>query len=135
MAVASLVLGIISLFFCIWYIAIPSAILAIIFGSIAGKRAKEGTGGGAGMAKAGFIMGCIGLAIDVVAVILIFTIGLAFFKGIQKQMQQQQPGGTSTPAPVTPTPAPAPSTPGSSTQSFHLGLGERVEFRGVTISF
>jgi hypothetical protein len=89
LAIASMVLGIVSLFFCMWYIAIPCGILAIIFGVIAGNKAKTGEGGGAGMAKAGFIMGCIGLAIDIIIVILIFTVGLAFFKSAQSQMKMQ----------------------------------------------
>ena len=115
LAIASMVLGIVSLFFCLWYIAIPCGILAIVFGVMAGNKAKMGQAGGAGMARAGIIMGCIGLAIDAIAVILVFTVGLTFMKGIQKsiqqqqqqqQMQQQQPPQ---PNPVTPSPATSPS--------------------------
>ena len=109
LAIASMVLGIVSLFFCIWYIAIPCGILAIIFGVIAGNKAKAGLGGGEGMAKAGLIMGVIGLAIDVIIVILLFTVGISFMKNIQtqiqqqqRQQQQQQPAG-----PVQPAPAPS----------------------------
>jgi len=118
LAIASMVLGIVSLLFCIWYIAIPCGILAIVFGIIAGNKAKTGEGGGAGMAKAGFIMGCIGLAIDIIIVILIFTVGLAFFKGAQTQLkaiqqqQQMQQGVPSIPsAPAAPTPPDAPYAP------------------------
>jgi hypothetical protein len=114
LAIASMVLGIVSLLFCIWYIAIPCGILAIVFGIIAGNKAKTGEGGGAGMAKAGFIMGCIGLAIDIIIVILIFTVGLAFFKNAQSQLktmqQQQQQMQQSVPSmPAAPTPPAAPS--------------------------
>jgi hypothetical protein len=90
MAIASMVLGIISLIFCIPYSAIPCAILAIIFGLIAGNKAKSGEGGGAGMAKAGFIMGCISIGIDIIFVILFFM-GFAFFgKSMQTQLKQMQ---------------------------------------------
>jgi hypothetical protein len=132
LAVTSLVLGIISLFVCLSWAAAACGVLAIVFGAIALNKVKAGTGGGHGMAKAGLIMGCVGLALDVIFIILVLTIGLTFFKGVQKQMQQQQQQQTAPPG--TPTPAPAPTTPGSSTQSFHVGFGERFEFRGVSIS-
>lgn len=65
MCVASLVLGIISLvFFCIWYISVPCAIIAIALGAVAGKSGKNG------MAKAGLIMGIIAIALVVVFWIL-----------------------------------------------------------------
>jgi hypothetical protein len=114
LAITSMVLGIVSLLFCIWYVAIPCGILAIVFGIIAGNKAKAGEGGGAGMAKAGFIMGCIGLAIDIIIVILIFTVGLAFFKGAQAQLktiqqqQSMQPSVPSLPSGLTPPAAPSP---------------------------
>lgn len=42
LSIASMVLGIVSLvFFCVWYIAIPCAILAIIFGIMVQKEAQE----------------------------------------------------------------------------------------------
>ncbi len=114
LAIASLVLGIISLFFCIWYVAIPCGILAIIFGVIAMGKAKTGEAGGAGMARAGLIMGCIGLAIDVIVVVLIFTVGVSFFKSVQqqiKQQQQQQQQQPTNPSPTSPSPAsPTPSS-------------------------
>jgi hypothetical protein len=109
-AVASLVLGIISLFFRIWYIAIPCGILAIIFGVIASNKAKAGLGGGAGMAKAGLIMGVIGLAIDVIIVILIFTVGISFMKNFQKQIQQQQQQQMQQSQPITPAQPGPPTT-------------------------
>lgn len=90
MAVAALVLGIISLvLFCFWYLAIPCGILAIIFGSIGGKRAKAGASGG-GMAKGGLICGCISVGLALVVFILVFA-GCALFgsqlPGFMQQMQ------------------------------------------------
>lgn len=58
MAIASLVLGIISILFCwFWYITLPSGILAIIFGVKTIKKL------GSKMGKAGLITGIIGLAL------------------------------------------------------------------------
>jgi Na+/proline symporter len=53
-----MVLGIVSLvLWCFWYLSIPCAILAIIFGIIGKKRA------GKGMAIAGLVLGIITLVI------------------------------------------------------------------------
>ncbi len=68
MAVAALVLGIVSLaLFCVWYVSLPSAILAIVFGIIGRGRARAGASGG-GMATAGLACGVI--AIGVVILLL-----------------------------------------------------------------
>lgn len=73
--IASMVLGIIALvFFCIWYISIPCAILAIIFGILGLKTATRG------MAIAGLVTGSIGLAISVIVIVFIIigvTAGLS----------------------------------------------------------
>ncbi len=58
LSIASMVLGIVSLvLWCFWYLSIPCAILAIIFGIIGKKRA------GKGMAIAGLVLGIITLVI------------------------------------------------------------------------
>lgn len=71
LSIAAMVLGIISLvLFCIWYISIPCAILAIIFGIVGKKK------GGRGMATAGLVLGII--ALSILALIYILAIaGLA----------------------------------------------------------
>lgn len=63
LAVWSLVLGILSFLCCIPFVP---AILAIVFGSRskANIRASGGTLTGDGLAQAGVILGCIGLALD-----------------------------------------------------------------------
>lgn len=67
-SIASMVLGIISVVLCcIYYISIPCAILALIFG-IAGKSK-----GGKGMAITGIILGIITLALYVSAIVGITT--------------------------------------------------------------
>lgn len=71
LSIAAMVLGIISLvLFCIWYISIPCAILAIIFGIIGKKK------GGRGMAIAGLVLGIVALSILVIIYLLAIA-GLA----------------------------------------------------------
>ena len=102
LAVASLVLGIISLvLFCVWYVSIPCAIIAIVMGAIAKGKAARGEAGGKGMATAGLVCGIIAIIIDVIVVILVL-VGVSVFgpkmqemaeemqKMQQQQMQQQQ---------------------------------------------
>lgn len=74
MAIASLVLGIVGLLSCGCLIG---SILAIVFGQIAKKNIRESGGaqGGAGMAKAGFILGIVGIALAVVYWIIVATTG------------------------------------------------------------
>lgn len=73
LCIASLVLGIVSLLiFCIWYISIPCAILAIIFG-ILGLKSK-----GKGMAIGGLVTGIISFVLSILIVIAIFAFGFVF---------------------------------------------------------
>jgi len=74
LAVASVVLGIVSMILCLWYIAIPSAILAIVFGFIARAQIKKGNRSGAGLALAGIILGFISIGL-----VLLFAIGIVAF--------------------------------------------------------
>jgi hypothetical protein len=56
MAIASMVCGICSIpFLCIWYLAIPAAIVAVVLGFIARAKAKRGEAAGSGMATAGIL--------------------------------------------------------------------------------
>ena len=74
MAVASLVLGILAVIPCFWSCMI-FGVLAVVFGQL-GKSDIAKSGGaktGAGMAKWGFILGIIGLALGVLAWILSLT--------------------------------------------------------------
>lgn len=67
LAIASMVLGIISLVSCCWpYVAIVLALLAVIFGAV--SLAKKM--GGKGMAIAGLVCGIIGL---IPAVVILVT--------------------------------------------------------------
>ncbi len=71
LSIASMVLGIISVvLFCIWYISIPCAILAIIFGIVGMKK------GGKGMGIAGLVLGIVAVAILVI-IYLLAVAGLA----------------------------------------------------------
>ncbi|GKX28529.1 hypothetical protein SH1V18_10090 [Vallitalea longa] len=79
-AVASMVCGIVGIvFFCVWYISIILAILAIIFGAIViNDNKKKQTNTGKGMAIAGLVLGIItvGLAILCIAGALTFMSSL-----------------------------------------------------------
>ena len=73
LSIASMVLGIISVvLFCIWYISVPCAILAIIF-SVIGKKK-----GGRGMAIAGLVLGIVALSI-LVLIYILALVGIASF--------------------------------------------------------
>ena len=79
MAVAALVLGIVSFFLS--FLGIVTAILAIIFGAIARKRAKNNPEiyGGKGMASAGMVLGIIYLTLALIVLgVLVFS-SLFFF--------------------------------------------------------
>jgi hypothetical protein len=65
MAVASLVTGILGLVtFCLWFLAIPLGIIAIILGAVGAGKAKRGEASGGGMAKAGMILGILAVIIS-----------------------------------------------------------------------
>src|SRR5205085_4147524 len=94
MAIASLVLGIISIvLFCISYVSLPCAILAIVLGALGRSKASAGQAGGKGMATAGMIMGLVAIGLVIIA----FAGCLAFIgymgkhaPAFQKQFQQMQ---------------------------------------------
>lgn len=68
MSIAALVLGIISLvMLCIWYISIPCAILAIIFGILGRKK------GGKGMGTAGLVLGILTVAFVIIFYMLVIA--------------------------------------------------------------
>lgn len=70
--IASMVLGIVSLvFFCLWYLSLPCAILAVIFGILGVKSLNKG------MAIAGIVTGAIGLLISIFIIIIFFVCGVA----------------------------------------------------------
>ena len=63
LSIASMVLGIVSIvLFCVSYLSIPCAILALIFGFVGRKK------GGKGMATAGIVLGIIALGLDILAI-------------------------------------------------------------------
>jgi len=77
LAIASMVLGIISLVtFCLWFVAIPMAILAIVLGGIHLQKVnKLPVQTGKGMAIAGLVCGLIAIAIAVAIAIFALTVG------------------------------------------------------------
>jgi len=76
LSIAAMVLGIVAVVLCcIWYLSIPCAILAIIFGIIGKKR------DGKGMAIAGLVLGIVAIALYVLAIA-----GIASLFGITASM-------------------------------------------------
>lgn len=66
LGVAALVMGIVQ-FFCLPLIG---AILAIVFGKLGMNKAARGEATNGGVAKAGFVLGIVGLALTVVGIIV-----------------------------------------------------------------
>lgn len=72
LCIAAMVLGIIALvLFCVWYVSIPCAILAIIFGIVGIKSATRG------MAIAGLVTGSISIIVSMILIVFLFVFGLA----------------------------------------------------------
>ncbi len=70
MAITSMVLGIVSLaLFCLWYLALPCAIVGLILGGLAMSKAKA-AGMKSGMAVAGVVCSCIALGIAIIFMII-----------------------------------------------------------------
>ncbi len=64
LAIASMVCGIVSLVLvCLWFISLPTSIVAIVLGNVAKGQIRRGEAGGQGMATAGIICGSIALTI------------------------------------------------------------------------
>ena len=71
LGVASMVLGIVSLvLFCVWYLAIPCAIIGAALGGVAQSKAKA-AGVKNGMAVAGITCSCIALGVAILFLLLI----------------------------------------------------------------
>ena len=80
LAIASMVLGIIALvMFCIWYIAAPCAILALIFGILSIKSSKRG------MAIAGVSTGAVGLILMIILYVFVIALGAGIFNGLKDE--------------------------------------------------
>lgn len=79
LCIASMVLGIISIVcILVWFISVPCAILAIIFGCIGHKSSKKG------MAIAGIVTGSISAVLMILLVTFLFTFGLSL--GIMSEL-------------------------------------------------
>ena len=77
-SIASMVLGIISLvLFCLWYISVPCAIIAIIFAIVGMKK------GGKGMAITGLVLGII--SISIYGIFFLFGAALGLTGGLISQ--------------------------------------------------
>ena len=85
LGIAGMVLGIVALaLFCIWYVAIPCAIVGLIL-SIIGKNKSKAANAPTGMASAGIILSIIALiiavALPLLAVIIWFWKDISIWFG------------------------------------------------------
>ena len=70
LSVTAMVLGIISVvIMCIWFISLPLAIMAIIFGSLGASK------GGKGMAVAGMVCGIVAITIILMVILIMLLTG------------------------------------------------------------
>lgn len=73
LAIAAFVCSLIALLiFCVWCASVPLGVIGIIMGHIAASKAKQSPQefGGAGLAKAGFIIGYVAVALGILIAIL-----------------------------------------------------------------
>jgi len=83
LGIAGMILGIVALvLFCIWYVAIPCAIVGLILSLIGKKKSKEANAP-TGMATAGLILSVIALAFDLLIAILAI-VGIAVLSSAAK---------------------------------------------------
>lgn len=73
MGTAALVMGILQ-FFCLGTVG---SVLAIIFGKIGMNKADQGLANNRGVAKAGFVLGIVGLALTVIGIIIAIIVAAA----------------------------------------------------------
>lgn len=78
MGTAALIMGILQ-FVCLGTIG---SILAIVFGKIGMNRAKRGEATNGGMAKAGFILGIVGIILSIITVIVLVIAGVFVGKAV-----------------------------------------------------
>ena len=96
LSIAGMVLGIVGLaLFCLWYLAIPCAIVGLIL-SILGKKKSKAANAPTGMATAGIVLSIIALALDLVfAIIAIIALtavsNLAKDPNFMQRMHQMLP--------------------------------------------
>ena len=92
LAIASMVLGLVSVvIFCIWYVALPCAIIAVVLGFIARAKANRGEASGGGMAMAGIVLGFVAIGIAVLVIILAI-IGISILASNPEFQQEIQEG-------------------------------------------
>lgn len=70
LAVAGMILGILSvLLFCMWFLALPAGIVAVVL-SVYGRKRSQQNGEGGGMATAGLVLGITGTLFSALMVVL-----------------------------------------------------------------
>lgn len=75
MGTAALVLGIVGIvLMCAYGIGLIPSVLAIIFGKIGMTKADQGVANNRGSAKAGFILGIVGIALALIGLLVVIVL-------------------------------------------------------------
>ncbi|NMB30561.1 MAG: DUF4190 domain-containing protein [Clostridiales bacterium] len=83
MAIASLVLGIVSIVTCCWWqVSVVVAIVGLVLGILHNKKQTTGRG----MAIAGIVLSIVGLAISIIIIVL-GLIGIGVLEDITKELE------------------------------------------------
>jgi uncharacterized membrane protein len=86
LGVAALVFGILQ-FICLPVIA---AVLAIVFGIMGRKKAKQGLATNGGLATAGLILGIVGLVLTVISLIVMVALGVGLFAKVNDSVDAER---------------------------------------------
>lgn len=80
MAIIAIIAGVLSIIAsCLWFVAGPLGIAAIVLGVLGRGKAKRGEAGGGGLAMAGIITGAIGLVLTIVLTL----VGVSLFNQLE----------------------------------------------------
>ena len=94
LAVGSVICGVLSIvlsfFVCLWFLAVPLGVVAVILAMVARGKIARGEASGAGLAKAGLITGIIGIILSVVITAAISLFFRAAGNTLKEQAERMQ---------------------------------------------
>jgi hypothetical protein len=84
-AIAALVMG-------VWCFTVVGAVLALIFGAVSLQQIKETDEGGESLARAAIILGCVGIAVGAVALVVVLALTATPTYGVSPGLPTAPPG-------------------------------------------